>query len=321
MRRFMKLVVASLVAVGLAVGSAVPAFASESGSILAATNSARAANGLAGLNSNGSLNAVAQAWAQHMADAQSMTHNPNVLVQIPSGWGAAGENVAMGFADGAATVAGWMNSAGHRANILNGLFNSIGVGWVVDSNGVSWAVQVFAKYTVANAPVASAPAPAPAPAPVAASAPAPPSEPTSSSAPGSSTTTTHAQSAPAPARPTTQAAAPVTSNSTTTVTQAAQSPSAPASSAPSAVPPPSPAATVAMTAKLAKIDVVAKASKSSAKTSKSKRAKTRSSVRRTAAVSQGSSVAVNGVLVLLIGAVGMWIFFAVRRIRIVNPRD
>ena len=51
----------------------------------------------------------------------------------------AGENIAMGYATPAAVVAGWMNSAGHRANILNSSYTKIGVGYVAD--GRYWKQQ------------------------------------------------------------------------------------------------------------------------------------------------------------------------------------
>jgi uncharacterized protein YkwD len=49
-----------------------------------------------------------------------------------------GENIAEGFADAPSTCLGWMNSAGHRANILSGNFDAIGVGWAG-----GYAVQTF----------------------------------------------------------------------------------------------------------------------------------------------------------------------------------
>jgi uncharacterized protein YkwD len=134
------LAVAALLAAPLiALGVAAPAWASDTGEIYAAVNSDRAANGLGPLSANGSLASVAQSWAQQMAASQTMSHNPNVAAQVPAGWSRVGENVAHGFASGAATEVGWMNSAGHRANIL-GDYTAVGVGWVVDGNGSTWAV-------------------------------------------------------------------------------------------------------------------------------------------------------------------------------------
>ena len=52
----------------------------------------------------------------------------------------AGENIAMGYKTPEAVVDGWMNSSGHRANILNSSFTKIGVGYVKD--GHYWT-QIF----------------------------------------------------------------------------------------------------------------------------------------------------------------------------------
>ena len=158
------------------VGVVSPAYAAETDTIFSSTNSARSTNGLGSLKSNTSLNSVAQTWAQQMAANQSMTHNPNVGSQIPAGWKSYGENVAMGYPTGTATVEGWMNSTGHRANIL-GSFSDIGVGWFVDGNGVTWAVQVFATYTSTSEPVPSPAPDDPNPTPVPVPDPGTPTEP------------------------------------------------------------------------------------------------------------------------------------------------
>ena len=46
----------------------------------------------------------------------------------------AGENIARGYATPKAVVDGWMNSKGHRENILNKTYTEIGVGRVADGN-------------------------------------------------------------------------------------------------------------------------------------------------------------------------------------------
>ncbi len=59
-----------------------------------------------------------------------------------------GENIAIGWGHGNATpesvMEGWMNSPGHRANILTESFNSIGVGHIV-VDGVNYWVQCFGE--------------------------------------------------------------------------------------------------------------------------------------------------------------------------------
>ena len=48
----------------------------------------------------------------------------------------AGETIAMGSSSAQSVVEAWMNSTGHRANILSAKFTSIGVGYV--ANGGYW---------------------------------------------------------------------------------------------------------------------------------------------------------------------------------------
>lgn len=57
----------------------------------------------------------------------------------------AGENIAAGQPTPSEVVESWMNSAGHRANILNANFTEIGVGYIFDSNSYygSYWVQMF----------------------------------------------------------------------------------------------------------------------------------------------------------------------------------
>lgn len=111
--------------------------------ILADTNAARAANGLAPLVLDDAVTAVAQNWSATQAREGRMYHNPQYSSQIPGGWSRAAENVASGYSP-STVVAGWMGSPGHRANIL-GDYTTIGIGYV---NG--YATQVFAKYPVAT---------------------------------------------------------------------------------------------------------------------------------------------------------------------------
>lgn len=159
--------VAILVGFGLTSVGVTSASASEADTIAALVNQARASAGLPGLIHNPSMDSVALQWANQMGAANSMTHNPDYSTQIPSGWSRAGENVAMGQPTPSEMHTAWMNSAGHRANIL-GDFTDIGVAFVT-VNGTTWGVEDFGKY----AGHAGAPAPAPAQAVVAPVAAAP----------------------------------------------------------------------------------------------------------------------------------------------------
>lgn len=57
-------------------------------------------------------------------------------------WGS-GENIAYGQRTAAEVMDGWMNSQGHKANILNASYTKIGVGLYESSNGVKYWVQLF----------------------------------------------------------------------------------------------------------------------------------------------------------------------------------
>jgi hypothetical protein len=223
--------VAIVVAVTLALfGAATPAFASDSGTLASLVNRDRAAHGLRALSRSGSLDAVAASWARHMASAGRMSHNPNLAGQVPSGWRALGENVAMGQRSPQQVETAWMNSAGHRANIL-GDYTHVGVAFIVAS-GTTWSVEVFAKYPV----TAKAKAPAPKKAPA---------KPTPKKvAPAKPKATTPAQAKPAKPKP---APAQVQSHAV----KAAPAPAAPRASATPARSTATPSATSTPAAKVA----------------------------------------------------------------------
>jgi uncharacterized protein YkwD len=132
-----------------ALPTAAPAPGSPEQYIVDRVNQVRAQNGLAPLQYRARLGEVAEAWSQEMARAKVLSHNPRVSSLIEPGWSAWGENVgfAGGYADNAERiVTGWLNSPGHRANILSTRFTSIGVGAATDSRGYLWATQDFATY-------------------------------------------------------------------------------------------------------------------------------------------------------------------------------
>ncbi|MGH8889687.1 MAG: CAP domain-containing protein [Acidothermaceae bacterium] len=163
-----KVLAALSIAVTAVAGSmaiATPAFASSSGDLAAATNSARAAAGLPALQIDGQLSAVAQAWAQQLAASNTLSHNGALRSQV-SNWTYLGENV--GFAGDVPTVQqAFMNSPDHRSNILNPHYTLMGVGSatsIYPSCGcqVLWVVVDFKRPATAPAPVkAAAPKPAP----------------------------------------------------------------------------------------------------------------------------------------------------------------
>lgn len=111
-------------------------------------NAARRDAGLSELELDADLCAAAQARAQEIAQSFSHTRPDGsscftILEEFGISYRAAGENIAMGQSTPEEVMDGWMNSSGHRANILNGTFTSIGVGYYVDGAGAAHWVQIF----------------------------------------------------------------------------------------------------------------------------------------------------------------------------------
>ena len=109
--------------------------------VLRLVNAERAANGLAALRLNSSLCNVAQVKAQDMKDKRYFSHTSptygspfDMMRRFGVTYVAAGENIAMGYRTPAAVMQGWMNSSGHRANILSGKFTQMGIGYVESGN-------------------------------------------------------------------------------------------------------------------------------------------------------------------------------------------
>ena len=106
--------------------------------VLSQTNQQRAAAGLPALLPSASLDAFAQDCTQQQADARSMFH-----CAPPADFGLAwAENVAYGYGP-EQVVGGWMDSPGHRANILNPRYTHLGVGYAVDADGRTHFTQNF----------------------------------------------------------------------------------------------------------------------------------------------------------------------------------
>ncbi len=106
--------------------------------VIELTNRERVANGCASLRAESHLMAAAEAHSRDMAEHDFFSHtgsdgsSPWVRM-ARAGYGsyrAAAENIAAGYPSPEAVVAGWMNSPGHRANILNCNLEEIGVGYV-----------------------------------------------------------------------------------------------------------------------------------------------------------------------------------------------
>lgn len=115
--------------------------------VVALVNQARKQNGLNELTLNEELSNVARVKANDMANNKYFSHTSptygspfDMMKQFGISYRTAGENIAMGQTTAQQVFDGWMNSEGHRANILNSSFTQIGVGY--SSSGHYWA-QMF----------------------------------------------------------------------------------------------------------------------------------------------------------------------------------
>ncbi len=99
--------------------------------VLRLTNAFRVKNGVDPVRNDANLNAAAEDHSRDMAAGDYFRHSalPGQITQHgydPDGWG---ENIAAGYPTPKAVVDGWINSPGHRANLLREDFEHIGIGY------------------------------------------------------------------------------------------------------------------------------------------------------------------------------------------------
>jgi len=116
-------------------------------------NQQRAYNGLPALKANWELCRVARYKSQDMIDKRYFSHQSptygspfRMMESFGIRFSAAGENIAYGQRTPQEVMNSWMNSPGHRSNILNPTYNQIGVGVAKASNGTFYWTQMFIKY-------------------------------------------------------------------------------------------------------------------------------------------------------------------------------
>lgn len=109
--------------------------------VIRLVNDIRKQNGLSPLTANWELSRVARYKSQDMVDNRYFAHNSptygtpfEMMRAFGLSFRTAGENIAYGYATPQKVVDGWMNSSGHRANILNASYKQIGVGYVAKGN-------------------------------------------------------------------------------------------------------------------------------------------------------------------------------------------
>lgn len=112
-------------------------------------NQQRTNNGLQALKVDEEVQRVARIKAQDMVDNNYFSHTSptygspfDMLNSFKVSYRTAGENIA-GNSTNSAAVTAWMNSSGHKANILNGNYNYTGIGVVKSSKYGKIFVQIF----------------------------------------------------------------------------------------------------------------------------------------------------------------------------------
>jgi uncharacterized protein YkwD len=129
-----------------------PAALSKSDEVVQLTNAERAKAGCGPLAAEGRLTTAAQGHTSDMAQNNYFDHTSldgRTMVDRIRATGfpltAVGENIAAGTATAAATLQLWMNSPGHRANILNCAYTQIGVGYAEGGSYRYYWTQDFGK--------------------------------------------------------------------------------------------------------------------------------------------------------------------------------
>lgn len=132
-------------------GEDAPAYSSEQEAVKNLCNQYRSSYGVSNMltldpvltqAANKRAKEIAQSFAHTRPDGSGFQ---TVLDEFNYTWYACGENIAAGYRTPEAVMTGWMNSTGHRNNILNSGFNRIGVGVYKDPNSVYkyYWVQIF----------------------------------------------------------------------------------------------------------------------------------------------------------------------------------
>lgn len=117
--------------------------------VLRLVNIERQKQGLSPLKLSSELSKVAKMKSQDMADKNYFDHTSptygspfDMMKQFGIKYTTAGENIAKGYNSAEAVMNGWMNSPGHKANILSSNFGTLGVGYV-NQGGTTYWTQMF----------------------------------------------------------------------------------------------------------------------------------------------------------------------------------
>ncbi|HZQ27644.1 MAG TPA: CAP domain-containing protein [Acidimicrobiales bacterium] len=176
---------------GARAGAATASPAAMENDFVSRINALRASKGLGALQVDAELTGIARNWSAKMAQAGTISHNPNFANEVRANWVKLGENVGVG-PDVPSLFQAFVNSPHHYENLVDPAFTRVGVGVVVTSKGTVYTAHQFER--LASDGGAAAPAPAAAPA-VATPAAVPPAAPAAPVAPPDPVVTP----APAPA--------------------------------------------------------------------------------------------------------------------------
>ena len=122
--------------------------------LLELANAQRATAGLPPLRANSQLMRAAQTQAEQTASARRLEHvlpdarypRPEDRLDVSGyGWRAWAENIAFGQKTPSDAVEAWMQSPGHRKNLLNPRYTELGTGVAIDATGRPYYVQVFGR--------------------------------------------------------------------------------------------------------------------------------------------------------------------------------
>ena len=130
-------------------GSQTTSLSADEKEVFDLINNQRTNNGLKALQIDSEVQRVARIKAQDMVDNNYFAHESptygtpfQMLKSFKISYKTAGENIA-GNSSNSAAVTAWMNSSGHKANILNGNYNYTGIGVVSSSKYGKVYVQMF----------------------------------------------------------------------------------------------------------------------------------------------------------------------------------
>ncbi|MFA9446130.1 CAP domain-containing protein [Egicoccus sp. AB-alg6-2] len=149
-----RLVVATAVLAGMLVAPAAHADPRPdlAGRFVDSVNAERVQRGLPRLQVASDLNAVAAKHSVRMADQRLLHHNPNLTTDVKN-WARVAENVGRGRSVSSLHTA-FMNSEGHKRNILDANVTQIGVGVEV-RDGTVWVTKVFRRPSASASPAST----------------------------------------------------------------------------------------------------------------------------------------------------------------------